>query len=285
MNTPQRKPLTAVACFLGLAIIACLFVEMAPNVKTGALAVGALAVGMAVSANQVAQRQDGCTQKYLVAASTHIYDGTLVFADATGYAVDVTASGVNRFAGVARDEYDNSSGAAGDKQAELWTRGTFTLTGSGFTQASVKLKVYATDNYTVTTNASAPNAVYIGVCQEYISATKIAVAIDPVDDRADGGSVAAAGSAQGDATQLTYGVNSVSGADATKGVLLPPCSAGRRVVVYNEHASNGLKIYPATGEDINDGTANAAITIEGKTVAEFVGIDASTWGCQFTVNV
>ncbi len=27
--------------------------------------------------------------------------------------------------------------------------------------------------------------------------------------------------------------------------------------VYNEHATNGLKIYPPTGGDINDGTANA----------------------------
>jgi hypothetical protein len=98
-------------------------------------------------------------------------------------------------------------------------------------------------------------------------------------------SVAAAGSAQGDATALTRGaLNTVSGADGTKGVILPEAVAGSRVRVYNEHATNGLKVYPASGDDINDGTANAAITIEGKTLAWFEAIDASTWGAMFTAN-
>lgn len=97
-------------------------------------------------------------------------------------------------------------------------------------------------------------------------------------------SIAAAGSSQSDAASLTCGINTVSAADGTKGVVLPTAVAGLRVSVYNEHASNGLKIYPATGGDINDGTANAAITIEGKTVAELVALDTTTWAAQFTVN-
>lgn len=98
-------------------------------------------------------------------------------------------------------------------------------------------------------------------------------------------SVAATGSAQGDAATLTAAVNTVSAADGTKGVILPAAVAGLVIEVYNEHATNGLKIYPATGGDINDGTANAAITIEGKTLARLRALDTTTWAAQFTVNV
>lgn len=97
-------------------------------------------------------------------------------------------------------------------------------------------------------------------------------------------SIAAAGSAQGDATAVTAGINTVSAADGTKGVILPAAKAGLVVQVYNEHATNGLKVYPATGDDINDGSANAAITMEGKGIARFTGLDTTTWAAAFTVN-
>lgn len=105
------------------------------------------------------------------------------------------------------------------------------------------------------------------------------------DEHEDAVSIAAAGSAQGDATAITHRNTTCSAADGTKGVILPtPTKAGVKVLVYNEHASNGLKIYPHSGGDINDGTSNAAITIEGKTAAEFVALDTTTWACQFTTN-
>lgn len=97
-------------------------------------------------------------------------------------------------------------------------------------------------------------------------------------------SVAATGSAQGDAAALSEGYNTVSAADGTKGVVLPTAVKGKKVWVYNEHATNGLKVYPNTSDDINDGTTNASITIEGKTLASFTAIDATTWVSQYTVN-
>ena len=98
--------------------------------------------------------------------------------------------------------------------------------------------------------------------------------------------VAATGSAQGDAASLLEGsLNSVSAADGTKGVVLPAAaSGGMPVYVYNEHASNGLKVYPNTSDDINDGSANAAVTIEGKTLAVFIPLDATTWAAMYTAN-
>jgi predicted RecA/RadA family phage recombinase len=104
-------------------------------------------------------------------------------------------------------------------------------------------------------------------------------------DRMDVVAVAATGSAQGDAAALTENaLNTVSAADGTKGTKLPAAATGAKCSVYNEHASNGLKIYPGTSDDINDGTANAAITIEGKTRADFVAVDATTWTATFTAN-
>lgn len=96
--------------------------------------------------------------------------------------------------------------------------------------------------------------------------------------------LAAAGSAQGDAAVISHRTTIVTGADGTKGVKLPAAVAGDYYEVYNSVATNGLKIYPATGDDINDGTANAAITIEGKTLAIFRAVDSATWACIFTAN-
>ena len=133
---------------------------------------------MAVTANQLTKRQDGNRQSFPVAASTTIYEGTLNFITATGYLDDDTASGANRFAGVALAYVDNGSGSAGDKQGEVYADGVFELVGTGFTQASVGQPVFATDNYTITTSPSA-SGVYIGESVGYVSSTKVLVCIDP----------------------------------------------------------------------------------------------------------
>lgn len=95
-------------------------------------------------------------------------------------------------------------------------------------------------------------------------------------------SIAAAGSSQSDATEISSVVSSVSGADGTKGVILP--TRGGHWRIYNEHATNGLKIYPPSGGTINGGSSNAAITIEGKTIAVIDQVSDSNYGAQYTVN-
>jgi hypothetical protein len=133
---------------------------------------------MAVTANQVIEKREG-RRSYPVAASVHIYEGTLVFLTAAGYATDVTATGVNGFVGVAVGEQDNSTGSAGDLTVEVWAEGEFVLQGTGFAQADVGSKVYAEDNYAVGVSISTAS-VPIGMVTEYISSTKIRVDIDPV---------------------------------------------------------------------------------------------------------
>jgi hypothetical protein len=98
------------------------------------------------------------------------------------------------------------------------------------------------------------------------------------------GALAAAGSSVADGGAIVNAVSVVSAADGTKGVVLPAAKAGRTFLVYNSHASNGLKVYAPSGGDINDGSADAAVTIEGKTLAIFVALDTSTYAAIFTAN-
>lgn len=133
---------------------------------------------MSVSANQPVKRAEGCIRSIPVAASTHIYAGTLVFVTAAGYADDDSATGVNGFAGIAVNEVDNSSGTAGAKSVEVYTEGDFELTGSGFAQTDVGMPAYGDDNYAVV-NALGASSVRIGQFVKYVSATKAFVAIKP----------------------------------------------------------------------------------------------------------
>lgn len=134
---------------------------------------------MAVTANQVIRQIEGDdVQEYPVAASTRIYQGTLVFGTATGYADDDTGSGVNSFLGVADEDVDNSAGAAGDKKVRVRIRGRFVLTGSSFAQTDVGRPIHGTDNYTVTVTRST-SSVYVGVVREFRSTTLHVVEIIP----------------------------------------------------------------------------------------------------------
>lgn len=135
---------------------------------------------MAVTANQIVKKQDGSIRSYPVAASTKIYQGTLVFLTASGYADDDTATGVNGFLGIAKEYVDNSSGSAGDLSVEVYTEGDFELVGGGtYTQANVGDIVYAEDNFTIGVAISSAS-VPIGKVTRFVSGTKLIVEIETV---------------------------------------------------------------------------------------------------------
>lgn len=98
------------------------------------------------------------------------------------------------------------------------------------------------------------------------------------------GTATATGSNQGDAAALgTAVVQVVSAGDDTKGVILPTAAAGDLRIVLNS-GSAGLKIYPNTDDKINNGSADAAITILENTLAILVATAADNWGAIFTAN-
>lgn len=132
---------------------------------------------MSVSANQIITRADDCRHGHRSAA-VHHYEGCLAFINASGYADNTTNSGANPFAGINVKEVDNSGGSAGDLNDEVFAEGRFLLTGTGFTQASVGLRAYATDNYTIGTDATASGAVPIGEVVGYVDSTHVYVSIE-----------------------------------------------------------------------------------------------------------
>lgn len=133
---------------------------------------------MAVTANQIiSARNPRSRTSAPVLTAIHIYEGTMVFAvAASGYATDDDAGGANHFLGIAAAECDNSAGASGAKSVELYTEDEFDLVGSGFTQALVGDKIYATDNYTITPTST--TATLIGRCTEFLSTTKLRVKLE-----------------------------------------------------------------------------------------------------------
>ena len=76
----------------------------------------------------------------------------------------------------------------------------------------------------------------------------------------------------------TVGFAFVTGADGTKGAVLPAAVAGKVIVVKNSDAANAiLKLYPASGDAINALAANASLNMAAKTSALLVCLDATTW--------
>lgn len=133
---------------------------------------------MAVTANQLIKMQEGCKRSYPVEQATRIYQGTLVYVNAAGYACDVTATGVNAFVGIAVAEADNTSGADGAIEVEVHTEGDFELTGTFNSITDVGMPAYGDDNYSVVV-AIGSTSVRIGRVVRFVSTTKAIIGIKP----------------------------------------------------------------------------------------------------------
>ena len=88
--------------------------------------------------------------------------------------------------------------------------------------------------------------------------------------------VTAAGSDQSGATALTKSYNIVTTATADQGVVLPDCVVGLEAFLLNDTAVN-VKIYPASGESIDGGSANAAVDLAPGHSLKLVGVSATKW--------
>lgn len=94
-------------------------------------------------------------------------------------------------------------------------------------------------------------------------------------------SVASAGSAQGDAGAITESqkIVSVTGADGTKGVILPAGDGDTPdlYLLYSGTATNAVPVYPPTGGAINAGATNAAFSMTARKPTLFVRVSSTQW--------
>lgn len=126
------------------------------------------------------RRQAGVVQPYKVAATTKLNGGSSVSLNAAGFAKLGGDNASEKFVGVARDLSDNSAGSNGDKDVYVWQTGTFDFAFSGTAnQAAVGVKAYLVDDNTVALVGTTTNDVLVGTIVEFISASKVRVAITP----------------------------------------------------------------------------------------------------------
>lgn len=150
------------------------------------------------------------------------------------------------------------------------------------TEWGVVRQASSTTNSSTITNLTATNGTITNLT------TTNATITNPVfagpEKTTDVAIVAATGTVIANAAAITNAVTIVTGADDAKGVILPTAVAGKQLEIYQNAATAGLKIYPPVNGTINDGTANTAIVIEGKSLARFRAINSTNWAAQYTVN-
>ena len=120
------------------------------------------------------------------------------------------------------------------------------------------------------------NELVAGFNQNATNIANNSLAIAAVRGGANSEVVAAAGSTQADAAALSSAraIHRVTGANATVGVILPAGVAGVSHMVLN--AVNAvLKVYPASGEKIESGTANAALECTALYAYIFTYVDST----------
>jgi hypothetical protein len=114
---------------------------------------------------------------YPVAAGVKIFRGALVKITPGGFLAPCAAEAGAAFAGVSSETVDNTDGANGDVDCDVFTEGLHQITGSGFTQGSLKASVYASDDQTISDTQGA-NEQLVGKVEGFISATEVYVRLE-----------------------------------------------------------------------------------------------------------
>lgn len=131
---------------------------------------------MAAATHNLKFRAKGPTTKRIVkvAATTTIYQHTLVCLNGTGFAVPASdTAGLSSARGLALAFADNSAGADGDLCLEV-AEGVFLLNNSGgdpLTQANQFLFAYVEDDNTVAVAAGPANDIIAGTVEEFSDAS------------------------------------------------------------------------------------------------------------------
>ena len=130
---------------------------------------------MALTANRdVDHYIDQKLRTVAIAAAKHIYKGSLVGLDSSGYAQPLVAG--DPFVGIAYEESDNSGGSNGDKSVRVYTVGDFGHALAGAAQTNVGDAVYASAEDTLTFTSTSNS--YVGFCMDVPSSGEIILRLD-----------------------------------------------------------------------------------------------------------
>lgn len=153
-----------------------------------------------------------------------------------------------------------------------WTQNSDTihLRGAVYTGTSKVALTNATGNLATTSGAfsgalSASGDTTLG---DSLSLTDLAAGV-----------TASTGSAQGDGPITVTATQITTAASAGDAVTLPSAVAGLVQIVCNHAAANAADVFPASGDQINNVTANAAVSLAAGECMQCIAFSASRWGC------
>ncbi len=126
----------------------------------------------ALTQDRATPYREGIEIEFPVAASAKIYAGSLVCANAAGYAVPAADTAGFKFLGVALEKVDNSGGANGAQKVRLRRTGVFEFNAASITAAMLGDPMYAKDDNTFDDAAGTTNDIKVGVLVKYVSDTK-----------------------------------------------------------------------------------------------------------------
>lgn len=124
---------------------------------------------MALSADRITLKKELGLKAYPVAA-VKIYAGSLVCANASGYAAPAADTVNFTFLGVAHETVDNSGGSAGDLWIKVESPVIALFAASSIAQSKVGHTVYVVDDQTFD-DGIGTNGIAIGILVEYVSST------------------------------------------------------------------------------------------------------------------
>lgn len=108
-----------------------------------------------------------------VKAGAVLPHGTMAFIDAaSGFLTNDDNAGANKYAGIMARRADNTGGANGDIDGVFYAHDNrFELPfNDAITQADIGKKVYAQDNYGLSTTAT--TAAFVGILEKFVSTSK-----------------------------------------------------------------------------------------------------------------
>jgi predicted RecA/RadA family phage recombinase len=126
----------------------------------------------ALTQDRATPYREGIEIEFPVAAATKIYAGSLVCANAEGFAVPAADTAGLKFLGVALEQVDNTGGANGAKVVRLRRTGVFEFNAASITEAMVGDPMYLKDDNTFDDAAGTTNDVKAGVLVKYVTDTK-----------------------------------------------------------------------------------------------------------------
>lgn len=126
----------------------------------------------ALTQDRATPYREGIEIEFPVAAATRIYAGSLVCANAQGFAAPAGDTAGLKFLGVALEQVDNSGGAAGAKTVRLRRSGVFEFNAASITPAMVGDPMYVKDDNTFDDAGGCTNDIKAGVLVKYVTDTK-----------------------------------------------------------------------------------------------------------------